>query len=54
MKVAICSSVANLRDPIITEPRSPAAHSANTFARLIPPSLVDVDRQSFSQLLTAG
>lgn len=54
MKLAICWSVANRRDPIITEPRSPAAHRLNTFARLIPPSFVDVARQSFNQLLTAG
>jgi len=49
--VAICSSVENLRDPIVTEPTSPAAHSANIFALLIPPSFADVAFQSFNQLL---
>ncbi len=49
MNSSIWESFAKRRDPIITEPNSPDAHSANTFARLIPPSFSDVVRQSFNQ-----
>lgn len=53
MYVAICSSVENRRDLIVTDFRAPDFHSSNTSVRLTPPNFAAVERQSFNQLLAA-